>query len=150
ALSQFLSTMMVILLAMFAVKIIHHHLRIALSGQKVALPHEIAATIDQRDRPAPRNSQSETTPDVYYIILDGYARADTLKRECQFDNSEFLEQLRSRGFYVADQSCSNYPMTFMSLASSLNMSYLDNAMTQASGFGLVWPFWDRGAVAHLF
>ena len=87
---------------------------------------------------------------MYYIILDGYARADTLKQECHFDNSEFLEQLQARGFYVADQSCSNYPMTFMSLASSMNLCYLDESMTKAGGFGLVWSFLDRCAVAHLF
>ena len=30
---------------------------------------------------------------MYYIILDGYARADTLMRECNFDNSQFIDFL---------------------------------------------------------
>jgi len=65
-------------------------------------------------------------PDVYYIVLDGYARADVLKREYGFDNSEFLDGLRQRGFRVSDQSSANYGWTFLSLASTLNLSYLDD------------------------
>ena len=60
-------------------------------------------------------------------------RADTLQRLCGNDNSQFLNFLRSRGFYVADQSCSNYPMTYMSLASSLNMEYLDDWLPPING-----------------
>jgi hypothetical protein len=36
-------------------------------------------------------------PDVYYIILDGYSRDDVLKLD-GFDNSEFVQGLRDRGF----------------------------------------------------
>jgi len=67
----------------------------------------------------------ETLPDIYYILLDGYARASVLESFWDFDNKEFLDSLRSRGFYVADKSRSNYSTTYASLASSLNMSYLD-------------------------
>ena len=38
------------------------------------------------------------------------------------------EQLRERGFYIAERSRSNYPNTLPSLASTLNMDYLDNAI----------------------
>ena len=43
-----------------------------------------------------------------------------------YDNSEFLNSLRQRGFYVADCSQSNYAYTEFSLTSSLNYDYLDN------------------------
>ena len=66
-------------------------------------------------------------PDVYYIILDGYARADVLERVFQFDNGVFLAALERRGFFVASKSLANYSQTYLSLASSLNMSYLDEA-----------------------
>ena len=33
-------------------------------------------------------------PDIYYIILDGYGRADVLKNEYGYDNSDFLNALR--------------------------------------------------------
>ncbi|HMB23462.1 MAG TPA: sulfatase-like hydrolase/transferase, partial [Anaerolineales bacterium] len=64
-------------------------------------------------------------PDVYYIILDAYGRADVLQDLAGYDNSEFLNALRQRGFYVADCSQSNYAYTEFSLASSLNFEYLD-------------------------
>jgi len=64
-------------------------------------------------------------PDIYYIILDGYARADTLKNLDHFDNSKFLIFLENKGFYIADKSQSNYSLTLLSLSSTLNMQYLD-------------------------
>ncbi|GAB4545971.1 MAG: hypothetical protein Fur002_20620 [Anaerolineales bacterium] len=65
-------------------------------------------------------------PDVYYIILDSYARADFLQQVYNFDNGEFIRALEARGFYVAACSRSNYSRTEISLASSLNMSYLQD------------------------
>jgi len=64
-------------------------------------------------------------PDIYYIILDGYGRADVLKNEYGYDNSDFLNALRDQGFFIADCSLSNYAQTQMSLASSLNFNYID-------------------------
>ena len=64
-------------------------------------------------------------PDIYYIILDGYGRADVLKNEYGYDNSDFLNTLRNLGFYVADCAQSNYAQTQMSLSSSLNFNYID-------------------------
>jgi hypothetical protein len=64
-------------------------------------------------------------PDIYYIILDGYGRADVLENEFEYDNSAFLNELREMGFVVADCSQSNYAQTQMSLASSLNFNYID-------------------------
>ena len=63
-------------------------------------------------------------PDVYYFILDMYTRADLMKSAYDYDNSAFLKELEARGFYVAGCSQSNYTRTELSLASSLNMSYL--------------------------
>jgi hypothetical protein len=64
-------------------------------------------------------------PDIYYIILDGYARSDILEEYYQADNSEFLSYLVEKGFYVAQESRSNYAQTALSLSSSLNCTYLD-------------------------
>jgi len=64
-------------------------------------------------------------PDIYYIILDGYGRADVLKKEYGYDNSDFLNVLRDLGFYVADCAQSNYAQTQMSLSSALNFNYID-------------------------
>ena len=68
---------------------------------------------------------NSNSPDVYYIILDGYGRQDVLQREYGFDNSDFINALQARGFYVAQCSQSNYAHTLYSLASSLNYDYLN-------------------------
>jgi len=65
-------------------------------------------------------------PDIYYIILDGYARADILDEIFDYDNSEFVNFLQEQGFYVADSSHANYCQTLLSLTSTLNMDYVGN------------------------
>lgn len=77
-------------------------------------------------------AQNTTTPDIYYFILDGYSRADELEKTVNFDNSPFLNELKQMGFYIADCSKSNYENTRLSLASSLNMDYLDVVAPQAT------------------
>lgn len=67
-----------------------------------------------------------SAPDIYYIILDGYARQDILQDLYHYDNSEFIAFLDGQGFYVAEQSRCNYVQTILSLPSSLNFSYLDD------------------------
>ncbi len=74
-------------------------------------------------------------PNVYYVILDAYARGDILREVYGFDNSEFLDALKSRGFYVAERARSNYDLSLISLASSLNWSYLDEKRFRASKIG---------------
>jgi hypothetical protein len=64
-------------------------------------------------------------PDIYYIIVDGYARQDVLRKLYGVENAPFLQTLEDRGFYIADQAHSNYTQTVYSLSSSLNMTYLD-------------------------
>lgn len=70
----------------------------------------------------------ETLPDIYFIILDldRYPRNDELLEIADFDNGEFLAALEERGFYIAYKAMSNYSKTPTSLASSLNMQYLDS------------------------
>lgn len=72
----------------------------------------------------------EVCPDIYYIVLDGYARADVLQDLYRYDNSHFLGRLTRMGFYVAEESRSNYPMTGLSMASSLDFTYLDDYIAQ--------------------
>jgi hypothetical protein len=63
-------------------------------------------------------------PDVYFILLDEYAGNKELKELFSFDNSAFLGRLDSLGFRTIDSSKSNYNYTPFSLASLLNMEYL--------------------------
>jgi hypothetical protein len=61
--------------------------------------------------------------DIYWIVLDGYPRADVLKEMFGFDNSEFLGRLKSAGFVVASHSYANFPATIYSISATLNMEY---------------------------
>lgn len=70
------------------------------------------------------NSYPNSYPNIYYIILDSYSGYNTLKNVYGYDNQEFLNYLKDKGFYVASCSTSNYPFTGYSLPSSLNMEYL--------------------------
>jgi len=90
----------------------------------------VAFNISQVKYTKEQNFQSATTPtstnqqpDIYYIILDAYARNDVMTL-LGYDNSEFIEELENMGYYVAGCSRSNYPQTILSMASSLNMGYL--------------------------
>ncbi len=74
--------------------------------------------------PALHVDTSAPLPDVYYIILDSYTRADTLQNVYGFDNSGFISALESMGFYVARCSQSNYDRTELSFSSTLNFDYL--------------------------
>jgi hypothetical protein len=80
-------------------------------------------------------SAPDGLPDIYYIIVDAYGRADLLEEVYGLDNSELLSQLAGRGFYVADRSRSNYAQTALSLASSLNFDYLDDLVDSLDAFG---------------
>jgi len=78
--------------------------------------------------------ETGTLPDIYYIILDAYASASVLEEMLDFDNSEFIDYLTEKGFYVASESRSNYHLTNFSLASSLNMEYI-NYLSDEVGAG---------------
>jgi hypothetical protein len=77
--------------------------------------------------------QKKKSPDIYVIVLDGYARQDVLQNLYQHDNSEFIHQLEKRGFFVANNSHSNYIQTLYSMASFWNFDYLPS-MSSPSDF----------------
>jgi hypothetical protein len=76
------------------------------------------------------NATSQVFPNIYYIILDGYARADVLKRLYDYDNAPFLQYLEGKGFQVARRATANYSQTVLSVASTLNLEYLDPLAAQ--------------------
>lgn len=76
--------------------------------------------------PAGNPGGREARPDIYYIVLDAYGRDDTLKSVYHLDNDGFLNFLREKGFSVAGDARANYNQTLFSLASSLNMRYVND------------------------
>jgi hypothetical protein len=109
-------------------------LTVALFSQGIfALPkvlrdmHQPAQGVNLPVLPATGSSialDCSTRPDIYYIILDAYGSSDVLNAFYGTDNTPFLDFLKSKGFYVADQSHSNYIQTIYSISSSLNFSYI--------------------------
>lgn len=89
-------------------------------------------------------------PDIYYIILDSYPRADVLMDEYGYDNSEFIQALTGLGFYVAECSQSNYSSTEVSLTSSLNLDYLqvlsDALVPEEDDLSSLYGMLDENAV----
>jgi hypothetical protein len=78
------------------------------------LQSKTAVTVEYKT--APQN--------IYLIVLDEYAGQDALKELFGYDNSPFFDQLKQRGFHVVPHSRSNYNYTPFSMASILNMQYL--------------------------
>ena len=70
-------------------------------------------------------NESIQKPDVYLLLLDAYSGDIILKNDFGYDNSEFYEQLKERGFFIQKNSLSNYPNTELSMPSIMNMNYLD-------------------------
>ncbi len=66
---------------------------------------------------APRN--------IFFILVDGYARSDVLEKYYGAGNRQFEGQLEGLGFHVAARSWANYSQTALSLASLFNLDYVD-------------------------
>lgn len=96
--------------------------------------------------------QPDMTSDIYYIILDGYGRQDILETYFKYDNLDFINYLREKGFYVADESQSNYMQTQLSVSSSLNFEYindLQNDLADSNNRGPLAYLIDQNRARHL-
>ena len=70
-----------------------------------------------------RGAQAKNLPNVYYLIIDAYGRADALKDYAGFDNTSFVADLDGLGFQTLRNARSNYMKTHMSIPSTLSMNY---------------------------
>ena len=84
------------------------------------------APVESTGQTAAAGSTAElnTLPDIYFIILDEYAHPDTMKEWYDYDNSEFINSLEDKGFFIASGSKTRTPKTHHVLAQILNMQYL--------------------------
>lgn len=87
------------------------------------LPSDINPKNDGAQLIAPEENYN---PDIYLIVLDGYNRQDVLAGDFGFDNSDFIDELKNLGFYVAECSRGNYDHTNVALTSELNLDYMQN------------------------
>jgi hypothetical protein len=72
------------------------------------------------EAPAPVNRR-----DVYWVILEEYGSASVLRDEFDYDNTPFLDALRERGFYIAEDSTANYLKTAPAIQAARDLDYLD-------------------------
>jgi len=143
--TKFMNLIGLVLVAYPVFRIVNHSFNIS-AGEEIA--EELAVTTLKSHA----ISGEGDLPDIYYIILDTYTRADALTNDFGFDNSPFLEELRETGFYIADCSRSNYSFTQASLSTSLNMVYLSELDQVLDEFGLdtddVWLLLKQSLVSR--
>ena len=97
------------------------------------------------------NSKIFGTPDVYYIILDSYAGHESLKKHYDFDNRDFLNELKERGFITIDNSRSNYGWSYLSLGSSLNMMHHNfDPELGSKNYNLAYNMISKNVVGDIF
>jgi hypothetical protein len=115
--------------AAISLNIVSLGLVIVSAGQVIwwSLPRRPGGIVDEHAPLQALNIPTgQSLPDIYYIIPDSFGRSDLLLQALNYDDSAFIQRLQEMGFYVASCSQSNYPRTDVSMASSLNMDYLQN------------------------
>jgi hypothetical protein len=65
-------------------------------------------------------------PDIYYVILDGFANSDALTQSFGLTDHTLDNFLRSKQFFVVPRAKSNYDRTELSLTSAFSMEHLDS------------------------
>jgi hypothetical protein len=99
-------------------------------------------------------NESIQKPDVYLLLLDAYSGQITLKNDFSYDNSKFYEQLEARGFFVQQESFSNYPNTELSMPSIMNMGYFDFISKiqgeESRDDRLIKKLWNENKVMQIF
>lgn len=87
-----------------------------------------ATTLGTNTLPADMAQFNDVVPEkkrnVYYFLVDAYARQDVLSDLMSFDNEAFLSYLRANGFAVQGGAASNYQATSNSLSATFNMEYV--------------------------
>jgi hypothetical protein len=74
----------------------------------------------------PTNATITAKPNVYYLLFDRYANADTLAKAYNYNNDDLLNFLGDQGFVTRDEAYANYPFTMQSTSSTLGMTYFQN------------------------
>jgi hypothetical protein len=64
-------------------------------------------------------------PDIYFLLFDEYSSSSALKELWNYDNNDLDSFLTGKGFSIQPFAKSNYNFTQFSVASTLNMEYLN-------------------------
>ncbi|MEA2499230.1 MAG: hypothetical protein QOH26_1635, partial [Actinomycetota bacterium] len=120
-LSGNLNLIALVLIALNLVPILLHH------------PAAIAADTGPLAIPGVEDVPDEAKRDIYYLIFDRYPNPQTFENLYHFDNSDLFDFLEEKGFYIARDTLANHLKTQHSLASSLNLRYLNYLHDDAAG-----------------
>lgn len=71
-----------------------------------------------------REVSGKKGPDIYFIVMDGYASSANLKEVFDYSNAELDSVLTGHNFFISRLSGSNYNLTPFSLTSTLDLDYL--------------------------
>ncbi len=111
--NYFLNFLVILLLIFNSTKVLLFHGNSVYKTHASQNPGETAIPFDG----------SSKKPDIYYLILDGYASRLTLEKFYKYNNSPFYKALSKQGFRFCDSAFSNYYSTTKSLCATLNMRY---------------------------
>ena len=130
--TRFLNFMAMVMLIMPLITIFNYERsrQETLSIRSRQAPENAMAEAAPPVRPSTENNGSMESPDIYYLVFDRYSSAPRLRDVLDFDNSAFMDYLEGRGFFIAEESRANYPLTYLSLSSSLNLDYHESARDQ--------------------
>jgi len=118
SLTKMLNIIAIVLVAFPLTSIVSNEISGIYSDKEIDNPRKEAKTkgsLKEKDR----------LPDIYYIVLDGFASESTLNDVYDYNSSEFSKSLEEKGFFVVDEGRSNYALTWLSLSSFLNMEYIN-------------------------
>lgn len=112
-----------ILLGLYAVVIIYNW------------PHSsgAASLLSDLSAPADGAGDAQAAPDIYFIALDGYGRADVLRTSYGYNSLPFEEALDAKGLRFSERATSNYAEVSLSLATCLNLDYAHNMLDGSEG-----------------
>ncbi len=94
----------------------------------LAASHGAGAAVRSASTPADLSDfarRGETRPDIYWIVLDAYGRDDLLAEHFGIERG-LGARLADRGFFVAQESRTNYTSTLHALPSVLNYDYIQD------------------------
>jgi len=97
------------------------------------LPYELsrptAAATTSAAQAGPRPTAAPGARDIYFLVFDRYGSNEALDDLADAHN-DMTSWLQGKGFTVAEHAHANYERTTMSLAATLNMTYLDDVVSK--------------------
>lgn len=82
-------------------------------------------------------AQTNSRPDIYYLVFDSYTSPESLKQYWSYDDSALVTFLASNGFHVVANARANFDQTPRCMAASMNMRLPAGPPADLSSFGRV-------------